>query len=68
LLAARRAAYGRVTGIDLSAAMLERARAAVAAQGLTHVEFIQGDAQVHPLPSGGYDVAISRSGVSLFAD
>lgn len=68
LLAARRAANGRVTGIDLSAAMLARARAAAAAQGLTHVEFIQGDAQVHPLPSGGYDVAISRSGVSLFAD
>src|SRR5262245_23454040 len=68
LLAARRAANGRVTGIDLSAAMLERARAAAAAQGLTHVDFIQGDAQVHPLPSDGYDVAVSRSGVSLFAD
>ena len=68
LLAARRAANGRVTGIDLSVAMLERARVAAAAQGLTHVEFIQGDAQTHPLPSGSYDVVISRSGVSLFAD
>jgi SAM-dependent methyltransferase len=68
LLAARRAANGRVIGIDLSAAMLERARASAAAQGLAHVEFIQGDAQVHPLRSDGYDVAISRSGMSLFAD
>jgi len=68
LLAARRASSGWVTGIDLSAAMLERARSAAAAQGLANVEFIQGDAQVHPLPSAGYDVTISRSGVSLFAD
>lgn len=68
LLAARRAPKGWVRGIDLSAAMLERARAAAIAQGLTHVEFIHGDAQVHPLPAAGYDLAISRSGVSLFAD
>lgn len=68
LLAALRAVAGRVTGIDLSAAMLDRARAAAASKGLTHVEFIQGDAQVYPLLSDGYDVAISRSGVSLFAD
>ena len=68
LLAARRAVGGQVTGIDLSSAMLERARAAAVAQGMAHVTFIQGDAQVHPLPADGYDVVISRSGVSLFAD
>src|SRR5262249_49075760 len=68
LLAAQRAVGGQVTGIDLSLAMLERARAAAAAQGMVHVTFIQGDAQVHPLPRDGYDVVISRSGVSLFAD
>lgn len=68
LLAARRAVDGQVTGIDLSSAMLGRARAAAAAQGLAHVLFVQGDAQVHPLPAGAHDVVISRSGVSLFAD
>jgi SAM-dependent methyltransferase len=30
--------------------------------------FEQGDAQVHPLPAGGFDVAVSRFGVMFFAD
>ena len=67
-LAARRAPHGRVTGIDLSAPMLDRARATAAGQGITNVTFEQGDAQVHPFPDGGFDVAISRGGVMYFAD
>lgn len=68
LLAARRAGHGHVVGIDLSAPMLERARADAAAQDLTTVRFIQGDAQVHPFPDAGFDVAISRGGVMFFED
>ncbi|MEV6642511.1 class I SAM-dependent methyltransferase [Amycolatopsis sp. NPDC051371] len=68
LLAARRAGRGHVVGVDLSAPMLERARADAAAQDLTHVRFEQGDAQVHPFPDAGFDVAISRGGVMFFED
>jgi len=67
-LAARHARRGRADGIDLSAPMLERARAAAAAEGIANATFEQGDAQVHPFPGGGFDVAISRFGVMFFAD
>jgi SAM-dependent methyltransferase len=68
LLAARRADRGHVVGVDLSAPMLERARADAAAQGIANVRFEQGDAQVHPFPDAGFDVAISRGGVMFFED
>ena len=48
--------------------MLERARADAAEQGIANVRFEQGDAQVHPFPHGGFDVAISRGGVMFFGD
>ncbi|MFP1626374.1 class I SAM-dependent methyltransferase [Streptomyces sp. 5K101] len=67
-LAARRAAGGRVTGLDLSAPMLERARARARAENLGNVAFERGDAQVHPLEGRAFDVAISRYGVMFFAD
>jgi len=67
-LAAQRAAEGEVVGIDLSAPILERARATARAQGLTNITHERGDAQVHPFPVGGFDVAISRFGVMFFAD
>ncbi|MEV7043209.1 methyltransferase domain-containing protein [Amycolatopsis sp. NPDC051061] len=68
LLAARRADPGHVVGIDLSAPMLERARADAAAQDIANVRFEQGDAQVHPFADAGFDVAISRGGVMFFED
>jgi SAM-dependent methyltransferase len=67
-LAAARANRGRVLGVDISAPMLERARATAAAEEIGNVEFEQGDAQVHPLPAVSFDVAISRYGVMFFAD
>jgi SAM-dependent methyltransferase len=66
--AARSAAAGDATGIDLSAAMLDRARAVAGEEGLANVRFVQGDAQVHPFDEGRIDVAISRLGVMFFAD
>ncbi|AWS42568.1 class I SAM-dependent methyltransferase [Streptosporangium sp. 'caverna'] len=68
LMAARRASRGDVFGVDISAPMLERARADAAEQGIANVRFEQGDAQVHPFPRGGFDVAISRGGVMFFGD
>jgi SAM-dependent methyltransferase len=67
-LAARRARNGQVTGLDLSGPMLARALARAAEEGTGNVTFRQGDAQVYPLPPGGFDVAVSRFGVMFFAD
>lgn len=66
--AAVKATEGRALGVDLSAPMLERARAAAAEKGIANVAFEQGDAQVHPFPAGQFDVVISRGGVWYFAD
>ena len=67
-LAAGRAAGGRAVGVDLSAPMLDRARNRAAAEGVPNVEFVRGDAQVHPFPADTFDVALSRFGVMFFAD
>ncbi|MZD03838.1 methyltransferase domain-containing protein, partial [Streptomyces sp. SID5785] len=67
-LAARRAPRGHALGLDLSGPMLAAARARAAAEGLTNIAFVQGDAQVHPLEEGAFDAAISRYGVMFYAD
>lgn len=66
--AARSAEPGRATGIDLSGRMLEVARAAAAREGLDTVSFVRGDAQVHPFPTAGYDLVVSRTGTMFFGD
>jgi SAM-dependent methyltransferase len=66
--AARAATAGSALGIDLSAQMLEHARRVSREEGLTNVGFEQADAQVHPFPPGGFDVAISRFGSMFFDD
>ncbi|MDP9845374.1 class I SAM-dependent methyltransferase [Streptosporangium lutulentum] len=67
-LAARRARLGHSTGIDLSGPMLQRARATAADEGVSNVTFARGDAQIHPFPAAGFDVAVSRFGIMFFAD
>ncbi len=48
----------QVTGIDLSAPMLERARERVAAQALTHVEaLLELDAEATGFPDASFDIA-----------
>ncbi len=50
----------RITGIDLSAEMLERARARVASERLSHVEALHvGDAEATGLETGGFDIAVA---------
>lgn len=66
--AARLASSGSAIGVDLSARMLERARALAAAEGVTNADFLQADAQVHPFAAGAYDVAISSFGAMFFGD
>jgi SAM-dependent methyltransferase len=65
---ARLAADGDVHGVDLSSAMLARARERAAAEGLTNVTFARADAQVHRFPDAQFDVVLSRFGVMFFAD
>ncbi|RSN52394.1 type 11 methyltransferase [Amycolatopsis sp. WAC 04182] len=67
-LAARKAGSGHALGIDISAPLVERARLDAAAENIANVEFVRGDAQVHPFEGPGFDVIMSRGGVMFFAD
>jgi ubiquinone/menaquinone biosynthesis C-methylase UbiE len=67
-LAARIASHGHATGIDISAAMLERARAVAEREHVQNVTFVQGDAEVYPFAGEAFDAVISRGGVMFFAD
>jgi len=50
----------RITGIDLSSAMLERARRRVADLGLRHVEALaELDAEATGLPEASFDIAVA---------
>ncbi|MEU3625132.1 class I SAM-dependent methyltransferase [Amycolatopsis coloradensis] len=68
LLAAEQAVRGQVTGVDLSDSMLAMARVDAAERKLANIEFLHADAQVHPFPEAGFDVAISRSALMLCRD
>jgi ubiquinone/menaquinone biosynthesis C-methylase UbiE len=63
LAAARRRAI--VTGIDITPAMLERARHRAAAEGL-HIDFQEGDATALTFEDGSFDVVMSTFG-AIFA-
>jgi SAM-dependent methyltransferase len=67
-LAHRVGPAGTVTGVDLSTVMLERAREAARAAGLTNVHFENADAQTHGFSSASFDVLFSRFGVMFFRD
>lgn len=68
LAIARRAeGAGSCTGIDLSAPLVERARARAARAGVP-AEFLCDDAETHPFAPGAFDAVVSRFGVMFFAD
>ncbi len=61
LLACAFAAVARhVTGIDLTPAMLEQARALQAQRGLTNLTWRQGDVLPLPFPDGVFTLVVSR--------
>lgn len=66
--AARLAEAGSVLGVDISAAMLARARELTEAEGLCNVSLIHADAAVYPFQAEEFDIAISRFGTMFFAD
>jgi arsenite methyltransferase len=61
-------ADGQVVGVDMTPAMLERARANAAAAGIDNVEFRQGFAEDMPVPDGWADLVISNGVLNLVPD
>lgn len=59
---------GRVVGIDMTPAMLERARAAAAEAGIDNVEFREAYMEALPVPDGWADVVISNGVLNLTPD
>jgi SAM-dependent methyltransferase len=54
--------------VDLSEAMLERARKLAAKRGLDQITFLEGDAEALPLEDGSLDLFLSYWGLHCFAD
>ena len=59
---------GFVIGVDMTPEMLERARSAAAAAGITNVEFRQGLAERLPVERGWADLVISNGVINLVPD
>ncbi|HEX7974964.1 MAG TPA: arsenite methyltransferase [Anaerolineales bacterium] len=59
---------GRVIGVDMTPAMLERARKAARRAGLDQVEFRQGQAEALPVEDASVDVIISNCVINLCED
>lgn len=59
---------GKVTGLDFTDAMLEKARANAAKLNYTNIEFVKGDIEEMPLPSDAFDVVISNCVLNLVPD
>lgn len=59
---------GAVVGVDMTPAMLERARRVAAGMGVSNVEFREGILEELPVTDGWADVVISNGVLNLVAD
>jgi SAM-dependent methyltransferase len=59
---------GSVIGIDMTPAMLSKARGAAAETGVSNVEFVESEAEHLPFPDGSFDVVISNGVIDLIPD
>jgi SAM-dependent methyltransferase len=59
---------GEVVGVDMTPAMLQKARSEAAAAGFGNARFHQGLAEQLPVPDGWADVVISNGVLNLFPD
>jgi SAM-dependent methyltransferase len=59
---------GKVIGVDMTNAMLEKSRAIAQRMGLAHVEFRKGLVEEMPVEPDSIDVAISNGVINLCAD
>src|SRR5262250_3620265 len=58
----------RAEGIDITPAMLDRARALAAEKSLTNVAFRQGEAMPLPYPDASFSIVVSRFTFHHFQD
>ena len=68
LAAARVGPTGRVIGVDMTPAMIERARANAAAAGLTNVDIREGVIEALPVDDASVDWVISNCVINLSPD
>ncbi len=69
LIAARKVGpTGRVIGVDMTDAMLAKARGNAERAGASHVEFRKGDIEALPVESDSVDVALSNCVLNLATD
>jgi SAM-dependent methyltransferase len=59
---------GAVVGVDMTPAMLDKARLGARAAGLANVEFIEGLGESLPVPDSWADVVISNGSINLMPD
>lgn len=59
---------GRVIGLDMTPAMIDRARRNAKTLGYTNVEFVYGDIEDMPLPESLADVVVSNCVMNLVSD
>jgi arsenite methyltransferase len=59
---------GHVTGIDMTPAMLAKARTAAAEMRLSNVEFVEAEAERLPFPDESFDVVVSNGVIDLIPD
>ena len=59
---------GHVTGIDMTAAMIAKARAAATEMGIANVEFVESEAEQLPFADGSFDVVVSNGVIDLIPD
>ena len=58
----------RVTGIDLTAAMIDQARSLQSQQGITNVDWRVGDILPLPFPDGAFSLVVSQSAFHHLAE
>ena len=59
---------GRVTGIDMTPEMLDKARRAAEGMRAANVEFVEGEVESLPFPDQSFDVVISNGVIDLIPD
>lgn len=59
---------GKVTGIDFTEAMIEKAKINLEKTGFNNIDFIQGDIEEMPLSDNSFDIVISNCVLNLVPD
>lgn len=69
LIAAFKTSYqGKVYGLDITDAMIEKAKANISGHGINNVSILKGNAESIPLPNNTIDVVTSNGVINLVPD